>query len=138
VNLLERPRPKPSFARAFFPVIADNRLDNRSTDHAPAFSKALFGWRTARLLPAATIAPHYVRTVADRDGFVQVFVDRYRTSRQRAAESGLVDLPRPVPDGHGVVPECQRYLRVRSALLEIFGDAQRPQAEELPALAKAA
>lgn len=35
-------------------------------------------------------------------------------------------------------PECQRYLRVRSALLEIFGDAQRPQVAELPALAKAA
>lgn len=33
--------------------------------------------------------------------------------------------------------ECQRYLRVRSSLLEVFGDAQRPQVEELP-LAKAA
>jgi hypothetical protein len=34
--------------------------------------------------------------------------------------------------------ECQRYLRVRSALLELFGHAQRPQVEELPALARAA
>ena len=63
--------------------------------HAPAFSTALFGWYTAQLLPAAAIAPHYVRAVADGDGFVQVFVDRYRGSRQCVAESCLVDLPRP-------------------------------------------
>ena len=30
---------------------------------------------------AAAIPPHYMRTVADRDGFIQMFVDRYRTSR---------------------------------------------------------
>jgi hypothetical protein len=34
--------------------------------------------------------------------------------------------------------ECQRYLRVRSTLLEIFGNARGPQVEELPALARAA
>jgi hypothetical protein len=35
-------------------------------------------------------------------------------------------------------PECQRYLRVRSLLLELFGDAHRLRVEKLPALAKAA
>jgi len=34
--------------------------------------------------------------------------------------------------------ECQRYLRVRSILLEIFGEPQRPQVQEMPRLAKAA
>ena len=34
--------------------------------------------------------------------------------------------------------ECQRYLRVRFALLEIFRDAQRLRVEEPPAMAKAA
>jgi len=33
--------------------------------------------------------------------------------------------------------ECQRYLRVRSILLEIFGEPQRPQVKEIP-LARAA
>ena len=33
--------------------------------------------------------------------------------------------------------ECQRYLRVRSILLEIFGEPQRPQVQEIP-LARAA
>jgi hypothetical protein len=35
-------------------------------------------------------------------------------------------------------PECQRYLRVRAILLEIFGEPQRPQVQEMPRLAKAA
>ena len=35
-------------------------------------------------------------------------------------------------------PECQRYLRVRTLLLEIFGEPQRPQVQEMPRFAKAA
>jgi len=34
--------------------------------------------------------------------------------------------------------ECQRYLRVRAILLEIFGEPQKPQVQEIPRLAKAA
>lgn len=34
--------------------------------------------------------------------------------------------------------ECRRYLRVRSVLLEIFGEPQSPQVEEFPKLAQAA
>lgn len=34
--------------------------------------------------------------------------------------------------------ECQRYLRVRSILLEIFGEPHRPQMQEIPRLARAA
>lgn len=36
-------------------------------------------------------------------------------------------------------PECRRYLRVRSILLEIFGEPQSTKVQEIvPALAKAA
>jgi len=34
--------------------------------------------------------------------------------------------------------ECQRYLRVRAILLEIFGEPRRPQPQEMPSFAKAA
>src|SRR5216684_550099 len=55
------------------------------------------------LFARAAIAPHYMRSVADRDGFIQVFMNRDRTSRQAVAESCFVDLPPPVLDGHRVV-----------------------------------
>ena len=34
--------------------------------------------------------------------------------------------------------ECQRYLRARSILLEIFGEPQQPPVHEFPKLARAA
>src|SRR5713226_1186412 len=71
--------------------------------HAPALSTALFGGFADQLFARAAIAPHYMRSVADRDGFIQVFMNRDRTSRQAVAESCFVDLPPPVLDGHRVV-----------------------------------
>src|SRR6478609_5802021 len=71
--------------------------------HAPAFSTALFGCLADQLLARAAIAPHYMRPVTDRDGFIQVFMDRYGTARQAVAESCFVDLPPPVLDCHRVV-----------------------------------
>src|ERR1035441_4015504 len=70
--------------------------------HAPAFSTALLGCRADQLFSRGAIAAHYVRAVADRDGSIQVFVDRYRASRQAVAESCFVDLPPPVSNCHGV------------------------------------
>ena len=70
---------------------------------APAFSTALFGCRADQLFSGAAIAPYYGWPVADRNGLVQVLVDRDRAPRQSVAESSLVDLPRPLPDGHGAV-----------------------------------
>ena len=66
---------------------------------APAFSTALFGCRADQLFSGAAIAPYYGWPVADRNGLVQVLVDRDRAPRQSVAESSLVDLPRPLPDG---------------------------------------
>src|SRR6266852_4049176 len=71
--------------------------------HAPAFSTALFGGFADQLFARAAIAPYYMRSVADRDGFIQAFMNRDRTSRQAVAESCFVDLPPPVLDGHRVV-----------------------------------
>src|SRR6266849_1754001 len=71
--------------------------------HAPAFSTALFGGFADQLFARAAITAHHVRPVADRDGFIQVFMDRYRASRQAVAESCFIDLPPPVLDGHRVV-----------------------------------
>ncbi len=34
--------------------------------------------------------------------------------------------------------ECRRFLRVRSILLEIFGEPRTPQVQEMPRLSKAA
>src|ERR1019366_389423 len=71
--------------------------------HAPAFSTALFGRRADQFFSRAAVASYHVRAIADRDGSIQVFADRYRASRQAVAESCLVDLPPAVSDGHGVV-----------------------------------
>src|ERR1039458_3288560 len=71
--------------------------------YAPAFSTALFGWRADQLFSRAAKTSYDVRAVADRDGSIQVFVDRYRASRPAVAESCFVDLPPAVSDGHGVV-----------------------------------
>src|SRR6266436_1001471 len=71
--------------------------------HAPAFSTALFGGFADQLFARAAITAHHVRPVADRDGFIQVFMDRYRASCQAVAESCFIDLPPPVLDGHRVV-----------------------------------
>src|SRR5450759_616509 len=108
--------------------------------HAPAFSTSLFRCRADQLFSLAAIAPHYVRSVTDRHGFIQMFVDRYRTSRQRVAESCFADLPRTVPDCHRVVlfhyalslhsedpvqvappcpPKCRAFLRRRYAELVV-------------------
>lgn len=35
-------------------------------------------------------------------------------------------------------PECQRYLRVRTILLEIFGEPEKARAQKIPRLANAA
>ena len=71
--------------------------------HAPAFSTALLGYPADQLFARAAIASHYVRAVADRNRFVQVFVDGDCATRQRAAEARLLDLPHSVADRDRVV-----------------------------------
>src|SRR5205085_7495676 len=45
--------------------------------HAPVFSTALFLRREVQLFSPVAVAPHDVGAVADGNGFVQVFVNRY-------------------------------------------------------------
>ena len=71
--------------------------------HAPAFSTAL---AVARLRPRLTQlieSAHHVGAVADRDLPIQVFMDGYRASCQRAPKSCFADLSAAISDGYGIV-----------------------------------
>ena len=71
--------------------------------HTPAFSTALFRGGADQFRSLIVKAPDDMGTVANRDRFVQMFMDRHRAPRQGIAEPRFVDLPQPAPDRHRIV-----------------------------------
>src|SRR3954453_2979669 len=64
--------------------------------HSSVFSTALVG--LCERPPLAIEPSHHMRAVAQRHPPVQMFVNRHRTTGQRAAEARLLDLPHSVAD----------------------------------------
>jgi hypothetical protein len=66
----------------------------------PRFWRALH-FSTA--FPVGFELSYHMGSVADRNGSVQMLVNRHRAAGQSMAKARLVDLPRPRGNGHGVI-----------------------------------
>src|SRR5262249_37497446 len=73
--------------------------------HGTGFSTALRPLSSAasQRLAIGPIATHHMRTVANRNRFVQMLMDGHGAACQRAPEPASLPLPPPFSDGHGVV-----------------------------------
>src|SRR5262249_2825137 len=73
--------------------------------HGPGFSTALRPLSSAasQRLAIGPIATNHMRTVTNRNRFVQMLMDDHGAACQRAPEPAFLQLPPPFPDGHGVV-----------------------------------